>query len=124
MLKEIFNLSGEDGLYPIQTGNILFFHNLSNATDNYFMSDYFCEDISVDNYLRIYSKNIPKEVNLLQSYTSDTIEYLNTCKDFTDFFDITYSPLVTKKFLQDFSSLFFQFGRSELEQGILKLSQE
>jgi hypothetical protein len=123
-LKEIFNLSGEDGLYPIQTGNILFFHNLSNATDNYFMSDYFCEDISVDNYLRIYSKNIPKEVNLLQSYTSDTIEYLNTCKDFTDFFDITYSPLVTKKFLQDFSSLFFQFGRSELEQGILKLSQE
>lgn len=121
-LKEIFNLSGEDGLYPIQTGNILFFHNLKNATDNYFMSDYYCDDVSVENYLRIYSKNIPNNINLLQTRESDTIEYLKTCKEFANFFDITYSPQITKKFLEDFSSLFFYFGREETEQGVVKLS--
>ncbi len=123
-LKEIFNLSGEDGVYPIQTGNVLFFHNLGNATDNYFMSDYYCEDISEDNYLRVYSKNIPKSINLLQSYESDTIEYLNTCKEFANFFDITYSPQITKKFLQNFSSLFLCFGLDDSEQCVLKLSKE
>lgn len=121
-LKEIFNLSGEDGLYQIQTGNILFFHNLRNATDNYFMSDYYCEDVSVENYLRIYSKNIPNYINLLQTRESDPIEYLKTCKEFASFFDITYSPQITKKFLEDFSSLFFYFGREETEQGVVKLS--
>ena len=121
-LKEIFNLSGEDGLYPIQTGNILFFHNLNNATDNYFMSDYYCEDVSVENYLRIYSKNIPNYINLLQTRESDPIEYLKTCKEFANFFDITYSPQITKKFLEDFSSLFFYFGKVETERGVVKLA--
>jgi hypothetical protein len=86
------------------------------------MSDYYCEDVSVENYLRIYSKNISNYINLLQTRESDPIEYLKTCKEFANFFDITYSPQITKKFLEDFSSLFFYFGREETEQGVVKLS--
>jgi hypothetical protein len=122
-LREIFNLSNEDGVYQIQTGNFLFFNNLNSATEAFFMSDYYCQEIDSRNYLRVYSKQIPDSINLLQRYNCDAIDYLKTIREFASYFDITYSPLVNKKLLDYFSMAFFQLGRDDREQAIIKFSE-
>ena len=43
------------------------------------MSDYFCDEINSDNYLRIYSAKIPRPINFFQQFKDDPIEYLNIC---------------------------------------------
>lgn len=85
------------------------------------MSDYFCDDINSDNYLRIYSAKIPRPINFFQQFKDDPIEYLNICKEFADYFDITYSPLLNKKLLGD-DVTYFHFGKDEAEQALIKFS--
>lgn len=122
-LKQLFNLSNEDGIYQIQTGNFLFFQNLNSATDAFFMSDYYCQEINSQNYLRIYSKQIPSSINSLIERNDDQIDYLKTCQEFVSHFDITYSPLVNKKLLDDFSMIFFRLAADETGQALIKFSE-
>jgi len=122
-LKELFNLDEKDGLYPIHIGHFLLTHKLNKSCDAFFASDYFDINPEPESFIRFYSKKF-KDINpnlVIQFENVNIVDFMNFLREnYVDGFDVTYSPIINKDYLEKFNLKFLRFGNKDTDLAILK----